>query len=73
MEPQAESAGGTPVKDEEDDVYEVESILKMRRKGKKQRRIEFLVKWQGYDESHNTCDLVMPVLSPNCSRHIVLD
>ena len=36
---------------DEDYEYEVEAILNMKKEG---RRILYLVKWKGYNESHNT-------------------
>ena len=34
-----------------DDVYKIEPILKKRKKG---RRVQYLVKWLGYQESFNS-------------------
>ena len=36
------------------DFYEVEAILRHRGNPRKKSTMQFLVKWQGYDESANT-------------------
>lgn len=41
----------THIEEAPSQVYEVEAILDHRKKG---RRVEFLVKWKGYDNEHNT-------------------
>ena len=52
--PSSEDEGGTAGFEEADgvEVFVVEKILKSRKRGK--FKTEFLVKWENYDNSHNS-------------------
>ena len=38
----------------EEETYDVEKILRVRHRGSHGHIVEFLVQWQGFDNSHNT-------------------
>jgi len=50
-EPDEEEEDG---EEEEEEEFIVEKILKKRRKANGNGKYEYLLKWQGYDDSHNT-------------------
>lgn len=42
------------IDEEGDEIFEVEQILDKRVVGKKKKRVEYLLRWKGYDTSHDT-------------------
>lgn len=55
--------------EEEDQQFPIEKII-ARRFEKKTKKIEYFVKWQGYDYADNTWELMISLIEDNCFEKI---